>query len=73
MVHLQLKPMMGNEGLGLIKSNWIIPSVSENGSVTLNVKTNSTLIANMLYVATLFTAMDMMEAANFQFCKCTVT
>ena len=67
-VHLKLGT--GNEGLGLIESNWIIPSVIVNVSVTLNVTTNSTLSTNMFYRVTLFTAMDMMEAGSIQFCKC---
>ena len=58
----------------VIGSNQIIPSLgSSDGSVTLNVTTNSTLSTNMFYRATLFTAMGMMEAGDFQFCKCTVT
>ena len=64
----------GKEGSGLnvtevIESNSIVPSVNVNGSVTLNVTTNSTLSTNMFYRATLITAMDMMEAGDFQFCK----
>ena len=63
-----VEPVAGNEEL---ESKWIIPSVDENGSVTLNVTTNSTLSTNKLYRATLITTMDMMEAGNIQFCKCT--
>ena len=50
-------------------SNQIIPSVSDDGKLTLNVTTNSTLSANTFYNATLITTMDMVEAGNFQFCK----
>ena len=53
-------------------SNQIIPSVSGDGTLTLIVTANSTLSTNMFYYATLFTTMDMMEAGNFQFCKCTL-
>ena len=67
---------LGNEGSGLhepniIKSNWIIPSVSYSGdeTLTLNVTTNTTLSANMHYRATLITTIDTVEAADFQFCK----
>ena len=63
-----VEPVAGNEEL---ESKWIIPSVDENGSVTLNVTTNSTLSTNKLYRATLITTMDMMEPGNIQFCKCT--
>ena len=63
----------GNEGSGLIESDWVIPSVNENGLVTLNVTTNSTLSANTFYSATLITAMDMMEIGSVLFCKCTST
>ena len=63
-----VEPVAGNEEL---ESKWIIPSVNENGSVTLNVTTNSTLSTNKLYRATLITTMDMMEAGNIQLCKCT--
>ena len=56
----------------VIVSNQIIPSVSDDGKLTLNVTTNSTLSTNTLYRATLFTAMDMMEAGNIQFCKYTL-
>ena len=71
-IHFEQKT--GKEGSGLhdpnvIKSDWIIPSSSDE-ALLLNVTTNSTLSTNMFYRATLFTAMDMMEAANFQFCKC---
>ena len=71
MVHLE--PVAGSEGLGLIESNWIIPRVDDNGILTLNVTTNSTLSTNMFYRATLFTAMDMVEAESILFCKYTVT
>ena len=68
-VHLEpVEPVADNEGL---ESKWIIPSVNQNGSVTLNVTTNSTLSTNMFYRATLITAVDMMEAGRFQFCKYT--
>ena len=68
-VHLEpVEPVADNEGL---ERKWIIPSVDENGSVTLNVTTNSTLSTNMFYNATLITTMDMTEAGNIQFCKCT--
>ena len=67
---------IGNEGSGLhepniIKSNWIIPSVSDAGdeTLTLNVTTNTTLSANMHYRATLITTIDTVEAGDFQFCK----
>ena len=57
----------------MIESDWIIPSVDDNGTLTLNVATNSTLSANTFYHATLITAMDMMEAGSIQFCECTIT
>ena len=60
----------------VIESDWIIPSLNTSdvgdGNLTLNVTTNSTLSTNTLYRATLFTAMDMMEAGNVQFCKCVI-
>ena len=72
-VHLELmKPVTGSERLGLIESNWIIPSVNVNGSFKLNVTTNSTLSANMFYNATVITTINMMMAGNIQFCKCTI-
>ena len=68
---------IGNEGSGLhepymIKSDWIIPSVSDAGdeTLTLNVTTNTTLSTNEFYRATLITTVNMMEAGSFQFCKC---
>ena len=67
---VHLEPVTGSERL---ERNWIIPSVDVNGSVTLNVTTNSTLSTNTLYRATLITAMDMMEAGSIMFCKCSVT
>ena len=63
-----LKP--GNEELGLIESDWIIPTVDVNGSMKLNVTTNTTLSTNMFYNATFITAMDMVEAGSILFCKC---
>lgn len=48
----------------------IIPDVSSDGMLTLNVTTNSILSTNMHYHATLTTTMDMVEAGSFQFCKC---
>ena len=61
----------------VIESDWIIPSLNTSdvggGNLTLNVTTNSTLSTNMFYRATLITTMDMVEAGDFQFCKCTVT
>ena len=57
----------------MIESGQIIPDVSIDGILTLNVTTNSTLSPNTFYNATLITAMDMDEAGSFQFCKCTVT
>ena len=68
-VHLEpVEPVAGNEEL---ESKWITPSVDENGSVTLNVTTNTTLNTNMFYRATFITTMDMTTAGNIQFCKCT--
>ena len=66
---VHLEPVTGSEGL---ESNWIIPSVNVNGSVTLNVTTNSTLSTNMFYRATVVTTMDMMEAGSILFCKCVI-
>ena len=40
-----------------------------NGKLTLNVTSNSTLITNMFYQATLIYAMGMIEAGNARFCK----
>ena len=54
----------------VIVSNRIIPSVSGNGNLTLNVTTNTTLSTNMFYQATLFGTTDMMDAGSFQFCEC---
>ena len=71
MVHLE--PVTGSEGLGLIESDWIIPRVDDNGRLTLNVTTNSTLSTNMFYNATIITTMDMMEAGSILFCKCSIT
>ena len=51
----------------------VIPNVSSDGRLTLNVTTNSTLSTNTFYRATLITTMDLMEAGSFQFCKCNVT
>jgi len=56
----------------VIESDWIFPIVDDNGSVTLNVTTNS-LSTNTFYNATLITATDMTEAGNIQFCECTIT
>ena len=53
----------------MIESGQIIPNVSGDGNLTLNVTTNSTLSTNTFYRATLFTAMDMMEAGSIQYCK----
>ena len=52
----------------VIESDWIFPMVNGNGSVKLNVTTNSTLSTNMFYQATI-TTMDMTEAGSFQFSK----
>ena len=57
----------------VIESGQIIPDVSFDGILTLNVTTNSTLNTNVVYRATLITTMDMMEVGSIQFCKCTVT
>ena len=61
----------------VIGSDWIIPSLDISGAgdetLVLNVTTNSTLNTNTFYRATLFTAMDMMEAGSILFCKCTMT
>ena len=61
----------------VIESDWIIPSldISSTGDETLmlSVTTNSTLSTNMFYRATLFTAMDTMEAGSILFCKCGIT
>ena len=62
----------GQYGPEVIESNWIIPRVDDNGNLTLNVTTNSSLSTNMFYNATLFTAMDMMEAGSILFCTCTL-
>lgn len=70
-VHMESET--GNEGSGLTESDWVIPSVNENGLVTLNMTTNSTLSANTFYRATLITTMDMMEIGSVLFCKCTST
>ena len=73
LVHFEQETGSGGSGQyepEVIESNWIVPSVDDNGNLTLNV-TNSTLSTNTLYRATLFTAMDMMGAGSFQFCKCT--
>ena len=64
-----LKAGTGNEELGLIESDWIIPTVDVNGSMKLNVTTNTTLNTNMFYTVTLITAMDMVEAGSILFCK----
>ena len=65
---------IGNKGFyerNMIKSDWIIPSVSDFGdeALTLNVTPNSTLSTNTFYRATLITAVDMVEAGSIQFCK----
>ena len=67
---------IGNEGSAfhepnMIKSDWIIPSVSDSGdeTLTLNVTTNTTLSTNMFYRATLITTMDMIVAGSILFCK----
>ena len=70
---VDLEPVIGSEGLGVIESNWIIPRVDDNGRLILNVTTNSTLSTNMFYNATLFTAMDMVEAGSILFCKYSIT
>ena len=67
-----MEPVTGSEGLGLVESNWIIPSVNVNGSFTLNVTTNCTLSANMFYNATVITTINMTMAGNIQFCTCTI-
>ena len=75
LVHFEQETGSGGSGQyepEVIESNWIVPSVDDNGNLTLNVTTNSTLSTNTLYRATLFTAMDMMEAGSIQFCKCTL-
>ena len=56
----------------VIESDWIIPTVDDNGTFTLNVTTNS-LSPNTFYSATLITATDMTEAGSIQFCECTIT
>ena len=56
----------------VIESDWIFPTVDDNGTLTLNVTTNS-LSPNTFYNATLITAMDMTEAGSIQFCECTIT
>ena len=55
----------------ITENNRIIPSynTSGDGKLTLNVTTNSNLRTNMFYRATLFTAMNMIEAGSFLFCK----
>ena len=50
----------------------IIPSVDDDGNLTLNITTNSTLGTNMFYQATLTTASNR-QSASTQFCKCAVT
>ena len=74
MVHIEEQTDGESSGLEGIESDWIIPqdNVSGNGSVTLNVTTNSTLSANTFYRATLITAMNMIEDGSIQFCKCTI-
>ena len=54
-------------------SDGVIPNVSSDGRLTLNVTTNSTMSTNTFYQATLNTTMDLIEAGSFQFCKYTVT
>ena len=61
------------QDLDVLKTDVIIPSVDDNGTLTLNVTAISTLSINTLYQATLFTDMGTEEAGRFQFCKCTVT
>ena len=56
----------------MIESDWIIPTVDDNGTLALNVTTNS-LCPNTFYNVTLITAMDMTEAGSIQFCECTIT
>ena len=56
----------------VIESDWIFPTVDDNGTLTLNVTTNS-LSPNTFYNATLITAMDMTEAGSIQFCECIIT
>ena len=60
------------QDLEVLKTDVIIPSVDDNGTLTLNVTANS-LSINTLYQATLFTDMGTVEAGRIQFCKCTVT
>ena len=64
-----LKSGTVNEELRLIESDWIIPTVDVNGSMKLNVTTNTTLNTNMFYTATLITAVDMVEAGSILLCK----
>ena len=63
----------GRQDLKVLKTDLIVPSVDDNGTLTLNVIANSTLSINTLYQATLFTAMGMVETGRIQFCKCTDT
>ena len=53
----------------LIESGWIVPKFN-NGKIKFSVNTNSALSTNMFYNATLITAIEMLEAGSFQFCKC---
>ena len=76
LVHFEQETGSGGSGQyepEVIESNWIVPSADDNGNLTLNVTTNSTLSTNMFYRATLFTAMDTMEAGSILFCKCGIT
>ena len=75
MVHLEsVEPNRVGSRSEVIESDWIIPSLDVGDEkLTLNVTTNSTLSTNMIYNVTLITAMEMIEAGNVQFCKCTVS
>ena len=57
----------------VLKTDQIIPIVSDSGILTLNVTTNSTLNTNTLYRAKVITATGMVDVGSMQFCKCTVT
>ena len=73
LVHFEQETGSGESALPepeVIESDWIFPTVDDNGTLTLNVTANSTLSANTFYQATLITAMDMMEAGSIQFCEC---
>ena len=60
------------DGPDVIKTGTIIPSVDDDGNLTLNVTTNSTLGTNMFYQATLITASNR-PSGSTRFCKCAVT